>query len=71
VLSLSQTQNGHGVTKTPHPSSAHTTLVSQVLRIPLLGALFHMESGTLKQLWATFQILSSISFNLDVVFPEP
>ena len=42
-----------------------------MLHIPVLGVLFHMESGALKLLWTTFQIISSISFNLDVVFPEP
>ena len=30
-----------------------------------------MESGTLKLMWATFQICSSVSFSLNVVFPYP
>jgi hypothetical protein len=30
-----------------------------------------MDRGALKMLWGTFQIVQSVSFNLDVRFPEP
>jgi len=41
------------------------------IHIPILGILYNMESGTLKLLWATFQIIQSINFNLSITFPYP
>jgi hypothetical protein len=42
-----------------------------VIHVPFIGMFYHLESGSLKVLWSTFQILQSISFNLSVLFPNP
>ena len=41
------------------------------IHIPLIGILWSMDRGAVKMLWATLQIVVSVSFNLDVTFPEP
>jgi hypothetical protein len=70
----------------PMPTSSTTTTTSlnsdgtlsaqpqqpqPTFHIPVIGVLYNMESGTLKLMWATFQICSSVSFSLNVVFPYP
>jgi hypothetical protein len=52
------------------PSSMHF-LCGAKLHIPFIGMLYHLESGTIKVMWSTFQIVQSISFNLSVNYPDP
>ena len=39
--------------------------------IPLVKILAKIDSGLLKVLWASYQIVVSISWSLSVTFPEP
>ena len=36
-----------------------------------LSVLTHVDKGTLKILWSTAQIISSVSWNLSISFPPP
>lgn len=53
-----------------HPK-LHFIFGSKPIQVPILGMIYHMESGTLKVLWVTCQIIQSINFNLSVQFPPP
>jgi len=41
------------------------------LKVPLMGMLCSIDSGALKVLFSTFQIVMSVTWNLNVTFPEP
>jgi hypothetical protein len=41
------------------------------LKYPPFNVLKHIDSGMLKVSWATYQIISSVSWNLGVHFPQP
>ena len=47
------------------------SLWKRVVLWPPLNVLQHIDSGQLKILWATGQIVSTISFSLRITFPEP
>jgi len=52
------------------PSQFHSTFGDKI-HIPLIGLLSHIDTGVLKVTWSTFQIIQSISFNIQVRFPFP
>jgi hypothetical protein len=54
----------------PVPKSLQSVFGKQI-HIPLIGIIYHIERGTLKVLWTTFQIIQSVSFNLSIAFPYP
>jgi hypothetical protein len=45
--------------------------LAPTLPIPIIGVIASIDSGALKLLWSTFQIVQSVSFNLNVTFPYP
>ena len=42
-----------------------------VKRVSIIRILTKIDSGLLKVIWATYQIIVSISWSLSVTFPEP
>lgn len=55
----------------PLPKFLHTWLGFTHVHVGFISALYHMDRGALKLLWATAQIMVSVSYNLDMTFPEP
>mmetsp|Transcript_43092 Transcript_43092/g.55360 ORF Transcript_43092/g.55360 Transcript_43092/m.55360 type:complete len:756 (-) Transcript_43092:2863-5130(-) len=41
------------------------------VRVPIIGVLFHIDIALLKVVWSTMQIIVSVSWTLQVTFPEP
>jgi hypothetical protein len=53
------------------PPLFHDLCGQEKLHVPLIGMLYHVDSGVLKVIWSTFQIVQSIAFNINVRFPFP
>lgn len=47
------------------------TVPTWMLRLPPFNILKHLDSGMLKVLWATMQVIGTVAWNLSVEFPPP
>ena len=55
----------------PLPKCLWGVIGEKKIRIGLIAAIYAIDHGALKLLWGTAQIIVSVSFNLDIRFPEP